>query len=202
MFFDTYVWDSSTRLVVLLRPRQEFREVSVSGVAVIPRRMPRHLKLTDHSVTLRLENPINQHIWQIINIKYLCQAILIAIAIQPIHLGVTILQSIGFRESLLRSYHWQNHEITHHFGGLLTSCPELSQAGEPQSADVLSHALRQWHTWSWNWASPMLVCKYMYRMAQLPCWASGGKQELHQRWICWIQVTKHTRNGIHPGFET
>ena len=61
MFFDTYISDSFTRLVVLLRPRQEFREVSVSGLAEIPHRMPRHLKLTDHSVTLRLEDPTNQH---------------------------------------------------------------------------------------------------------------------------------------------
>ena len=39
----------------------------------------------------------------------------------------------------------------------------------------------------------------------LPCWPLYSQQVLHQRWISGIhgmQVTKHGKRGIHPGFET
>ena len=69
--------------------------------------------------------------------------------------------------------------------------------GRVGRAFVSSHAMRQQHAWSWTPAPPMLVWKCML--------TSRSQLVSQQRWIWGIwcaQMTKHTSEGIHNGFET
>ena len=49
------------------------------------------------------------------------------------------------------------------------------------------------------------MINYNLLKRRLPCQSTRGQQVLHQMWI-WgfncMQVTKHTSEGIYPGFET
>ena len=53
----------------------------------------------------------------------------------------------------------------------LTKPSRRSSAGR---TSVLLHAVRQQHAYSWTRAPPILVCKCVDEMAQLPCWSPRG----------------------------
>ena len=52
-----------------------------------------------------------------------------------------------------------------------------NQPGSVGRTSVLSHAVRQQNTWSWTWAPPKLVSKYVDETAQLPCFRPRGESE-------------------------
>ena len=65
----------------------------------------------------------------------------------------------------------------------------LSSVGR---ASAWSHTERQWYAWSWTWAPPMLVYKYVDWMVCLPCWPQRGQQVSHLRGIWGIHYMQAT----------
>ena len=54
-------------------------------------------------------------------------------------------------------------------------------------------------------AQQCLCASTWIKTARLPCWLPRGQQVLYQRWIAVFNcmwATKHTIEGIHPGFKT